>query len=65
LCVAIAKYQSGNRFVELAPSTGHRKPAVFICRSDAARTLREFAAQVIDARDAGPIWLSDPAAGSA
>jgi hypothetical protein len=31
----------------------------------AARALREFAAQVIDARDAGPIWLSDPAAGSA
>jgi protein tyrosine/serine phosphatase len=27
----------------------------------AARTLREFAAQVIDARDGGAVWLSAPA----
>jgi hypothetical protein len=27
----------------------------------AARTLRDFAAQVIDARDGGAVWLSGPA----
>jgi hypothetical protein len=27
----------------------------------AAKTLREFASQVIDARDGGAVWLSNPA----
>jgi hypothetical protein len=27
----------------------------------AAKTLREFAAQVVDAWDGGAVWLSDPA----
>jgi hypothetical protein len=27
----------------------------------AARTLRDFASQVIDARDGGAVWLSVPA----
>jgi DNA repair exonuclease SbcCD ATPase subunit len=32
---------------------------------DAANALREFASQVVDAWDGGPVWLSDPPAGKA
>jgi hypothetical protein len=32
---------------------------------EAAQALREFASQVIDAKDGGAIWFADPAAGNA
>jgi chromosome segregation ATPase len=49
--------------MELETSSTH-----FVMRNidpAAAKALREFASQVIDARDGGAVWLSDPVAGTA